>query len=688
MNIPAPRETRLDKPVRNRRTRSEIAAQLPSFSELPAPDLSEIAEADRPTYAARVAAVKMWIDGEPELAIKQTTGLTALATRRLVERASHRDKITDKPLGLFVCNPGFATQDRAKPIRRKPFDPILAGEGKGQSGTLADCFSKYPSIQSQMVEFVTGRRVGGAPPVALLTRLSVIQAFHAACRNHGLHERGEYPFNKKRRGENAIWEWYRNGRWTNSHIQTRNEQGDEAANLAKRDQAAAGHEKSREYPIAFDRVEFDEHRTHAHFAVFTPTASGHLIACGTLRPWVLAIVDTANWVCIASCISFKQRYDFNDMRRLLLRAVCPPKPLRLTITNLNFQYVNGAAFPAETLGPRLWREIGLDADASHLGSQSLHVAKDLLKFNIASERVGDPTARPFVEGYFSTVAEYLAQLPCSTGSHPQDPAKRSGPESAKQHAITTTLLEELLDVYSRNWNATAKAATGGISPLERMKEQILSQHAYHLPMPPSLAGRLWQLLPKHSVKITRSRGNSGTFQVNFHGRYVSRDLTACHELAYLRDTGAMLYVQEDARFAHLVPSERPNLNIPVVLKDEFSAFPHSLELRRLCRAAKRNAGIAGRADSPQLVMGVLQGLGEAARSSEPALAVMAGLLSFMNRHGLGNCDYVDLPAAVRAQLLDFAKLEDLSDNDSDSAAAAPVQSENTAANSPISFGNL
>jgi hypothetical protein len=676
------------KCARIRRTRLEILGSADIARDLPSPSIDTLPTAKRDPYAARCAAVKMWCQGDSAKDIKAKTGLTTLAARRLVEQALVRDPATGQRLGFHVCVSGYQSPLRRAPTRSKPFDPARTGLGTGQSGVLGNCFKTYPDIYNGMVQFARDRRIGDAPPVALITRKSLIHAFHSLCRNQELDERNEWPFSARRRGENAIWDWYCARKWDCAARTVSNEQGDEAGKLARSDQRAAARGNVRGEGVALDRLELDEHRFHAMFDVLAPAPGGRFISCGARRPWALGLLDRGTWVCMASAVSWRARYDTNDVKRLLARALQPPKRLTLTIQNRNFGYSDDAAYPAEVIGPRLWRELALDADACHLSAESLRVAEELLLCNVVSERVGDPMARAFIEGFFVFLAEFMEMLPSSTGNSPSSAAWRGPEGAAVRYHLAIAIVEELLDVYARNWNAEPKAACGGVSPLVGLQDKLLTQRAFDKPFDAAIKRQLWKMLPRYEATITRQRGASGPFRINFHGSYGSRELADHPEIRYLRDMRAHLYVQEDARFAYAVPFERPELSFAVVLLGRHRHTPYTLDFRRMLIGAEKNAACAGRAGAPHLVMGLLEGLGELARMSDPASALLAGTVSFMNRHGLGNEEYIALPPEVRDSLLDYASRTEASEEESCSTEAQPAAGERRTIITPNLFGQL
>jgi hypothetical protein len=267
----------------------------------------------------------------------------------------------------------------------------------------------------------------------------------------------------------------------------------------------------------------------------------------------------------------------------------------------------------------------------------------------------------------------MESSPAATGSKPDSPVRRNPEAAAIRWNIVGTLAEEILDLFCRNYNATPSAATNGMSPISLLGELKANGEFFRLPVNDLSVAALWLLLPVHPANLTRRRGKNGfgPLGVNlFGGRYVGPELTKDHELAFAANTDVSVYVQEDARFAFVVPKAFPDRVYEVTLKGRYSQMPHTLAWRRLASNAAKNAGIAGKADSPQLMFGLLQGLGEVANTDGEASSILSGAVSFMNRYGTGDVGYVQMTADQRAALVAHARA--LGDEDDSEGAMKTV----------------
>ena len=436
------------------------------------------------------------------------------------------------------------------------------------------------------------------------------------------------------------------------------------------------------------------------FTVAMPIGQGRFVSVKATRLWALILREVESKAVLASGISFGQRYTTADVLALVYRALCPPKRKTLTFSNPHYQYRSDAAFPGELpdfIGNG-WQTLALDSDSTHLSAQSLEAARDVVKCNIVSERIGTASARGCIEGFFPFLSKLMESSPAATGNRPDSHVRRDPEAAAIRWNIVGTLADEILDLYCRNFNATPSAAAGGVSPLARLAELRTASEFFQFQINDLSAAATWKLLAMEPATATRRRGKSGfgPLGVNlFGGRYVGPALARDQELAFATNKEVSVYVQEDARFAFVVPVAFPDRVYPVILKGRYADMPHTLTWRRLASNAAKNAAIAGKADSPQIMFGLLQGLGEAAKTDGEAASVLAGAVSFMNRFGNGDVGYVEMTVEQRAALVAYAKVGDDEEcfdqpagdvNALDLSSAAPAPKFATSASDP--FGLL
>lgn len=348
-----------------------------------------------------------------------------------------------------------------------------------------------------------------------------------------------------------------------------------------------------------------------------------------------------------------------DVLNVAHRALVPPPRRHLFMQNEHFRYADGARYPGEVdeLKCNLWQVLAMDAHSSHFAAPVLKAMEDAIGCHIASERIGEATARGALEKFFHILALFEASLSSGTGNRPGSPARRNPEESARKWLVVAPIAEQVLDVICRNYNVTPSEACGGISPLQRLAEMLVAGKVYRCPLGELRQSNLFLLLPRYEATATRKRSKNalGPLGVNlFGGRYVGPALAKDIELAEALDKRVWAYVQDDARYAVIVPWAFPGRHYKVVLVGKYSDEPHTLVQRRLAYAWAKNNHIKGHADVPCLTTGITRALGEAAQKDNAVASVLSGVVDFQERYGRGDATYVDMSEEDIDQLAQYA----------------------------------
>ena len=204
---------------------------------------------------------------------------------------------------------------------------------------------------------------------------------------------------------------------------------------------------------------------------------------------------------------------------------------------------------------------------------------------------------------------------------------------------------------------------------------------YRSPLGELRKTNLYKFLPRHPANLTRKRGaqSLGPFGVNlFGGRYVGRELAQDTELSYAGNAAVTVYVQEDARFAFVVPHAFPDRCYPVTLTGAYSDIPHTLAWRQVTYNFRKNKHIAGKVSTASLMMGMLKALGDAAKTDKPIATLLSGATAFMDTYGRGDTTYVGMEKDEREKLAEYAhKVAEQSEaeglDEETSGTAAPEQ---------------
>jgi len=312
----------------------------------------------------------------------------------------------------------------------------------------------------------------------------------------------------------------------------------------------------------------------------------------------------------------------------------------------------------------MWQTLAADNDSAHLSHETWRAIKEALGCQIVHERVGVATARPHIEGFFKHLTEMATWLPSATGNRPDSPSRRNPEEGARKYGVLMHLAEELLDVICRNYNVTPNSGCGGLTPLFRLKEMAQKGEFFYCPNGMIGPDKLWRLLPRFPAKLNRAISSTrvGPFYCELFGaRYVSPELSNSPILTRANNWDATLYVEEDARFAYLVPSNAPDVVFRVAVTGKYREMPHTISWRQAHEAFIRQQRMANRASSPDSMLGFARGLATVAKENTQSAFRLGGILSFMNRYQKGEVAFTSMEEGTAEDLMRAAESVELSD---------------------------
>ena len=648
--------------MRERRSRGAILTDIPPFESWPRPILENIPSPHFEDYANNVLAVELWVKGHPENEIFKRTGLKMRQARRLVERCITTNPLTKVLYGCWACLPDYRVGARTRE-RCKSFDENTAAAGQGLSGALSALFKRYPDIRRGMDVIVKSRQFAEGAVLNQLCLKKLHAQFLDLCKRF-CASRTEWPFNTKQKGYSAIRDWYLKKRYESPLRTADNEAGSEVANQLRVAYGSVTGAALRMPHLAYERVEIDEHYLDATWALGFPESTEHIEYLATNRLWSLVAIDSASKAVLSSCLAYGARYNRNDVMRLLRLAVNPPPRYQLTLADPEFRYAEDAAYPGEmeALQHNTWQTLAADNDASHISFQTWRAIEEAIGCSVVHERVGQATARPHIEGFFKHLTEMATWLPSATGNRADSPLRRNPEEGAKKHNVLVHLAEELLDVTCRNYNVTPNAGCGGLTPLFRLKEMVQKGEVFYCPNGALGPDKLWRLLPCFPAKLNRATSDTrvGPFYCELFGaRYVSPELANSPVLSRANNWNATLYIEEDARFAYLVPEYAPELVFRVAVTGKYLDMPHTIQWRQAHEAFIRRQKMASRVSVPNSMLGFARGLTSAAKEDEKSAALLGGIISFMNRYPKGEVVFTSMEEETVENLRRAAEATDL-----------------------------
>jgi hypothetical protein len=646
-------------------------------------------------YSKRKRAVELYrqpaISGET---IKAETGLELWQASRLHEAGKKFNPDTHRPTGYYACLPGYARRG-VQHARRAEFNAELAKLGQGLKGILDYFLALHDDIATKLEYYLRTRKVSrDAPPEPCISSGSVVDAFYFFCREKGLDKlEDRWPFDRDYRGAGAVREYYKKWKAKNPALAALNELGVDAAREQKVDAAVAVNREQlpEALPMVFSRVEADGQLLHAIGEVSFVNKYGVEVHVELRRLYALVMVDTTLPLVLAARLSFGLRYDANDVLGLVRDALFPRRRReRLSIDHPQYRYLDGADFPANTpIGKDLrgngWQELAWDADKSQISAAQQRQIRQLLRCKVASERVGNPTARAFIERFNKYLAKAFEILASGTGSHPRDPARNEPEKAARKYRIRIELLEELLDLFVRNWNATYRPELGA-TPLEALGQLIGQNRVFYnslqaLDPEQREGGAYSEFFPSFRRQLRRSRKTHGVLVVNLFGaKYSEKALVNNKLLLSTTNLGCTVYVNpDDAREAWLVPDAYPEMRIYIYVQNRaLRAFKHSLHWRMVTSAFVTSMGHRSRALTPDMMRAAAAGLGEQAAAGNPsARAAFSTILGEQARIDSGAVPDFGAQEFVSAPVIDESEAMEVEPDpehlvDATAAPAAPT----------------
>ena len=581
-------------------------------------------------YVERKQAVEYYVDGRKGKYILDETGINITKAKRLFESCIVRH--SDGALvGFFGCLPDQQSPGttHGRDTEKCPFDKKLAAEGKGLKGAFRALLDSNKGwMREQLDKYFRTRSLNGRPPVPLLTQSVVFKAFLQLCDDAGLGPE-DYPLFLKRKGEWGITKHWKTWNATHARQAANNQYGPDAAKEQDVDMASATCVELPPLPRpdAYGRTELDEHLLHAIGLLRVPCRSGPPIVVRTRRVWGLLLRETAAGPILSTCVSYREKYDKNDVLRLVRKALKPTGPMKQPSLP-GLRYVKGAGFPGEHgFAMHRWQVLAYDADSAHLSIADIGDLRKLVG-EVENEKVGQPTAHPYAESINSRVATFYEALPSGTGSNPQDPARRDPEAAAIEYCIDVSVLEEILDVWARNFNATHQKSLDGRTPIEHLKALQIQGKVFTSAADAFGKFELYKLLPRYEANITFSRGTNkrvGALGVNFHGAWYTRaEFAKDPQLRAATDLRCTVYPEDDARYAWVVPHAFPNkVFLLKVANRDLKDFVHSLDWRRLAEAHGTNMAYEAETSSASMLFSVLEGLGRRAKDGDEAAFISA-----------------------------------------------------------------
>lgn len=618
--------------ARIRQSREEIISKAVPVEQWPEPMVDNVPGNKVEQYWRNRRAVEMYANGQTGSQIFQATKLKLKRVSAMFRSGGNLNKRLSDANGFFACIPGWRAPGGY--TRNASMPAMRTATNSGMAGALGFLFSAHPKMQKVLLNLVHKRRYEDGHTVNFVSAKLVHKEFMAQCRLAGLTQ-NEYPFNTSSKGYAAINAWTKHELTSHPIAKADNLYGESAMKDTRRAHYLASAEFKNPKEIAYGRVQLDGH-LHDSLWVVEVAIKGAIHRFRVeLRPWVVTLMEQETKAILSHVLTFQAQYSRNHLLKAFRKALVPWAPMDLSAyEDLGFGYETGAGFPS--MIPELaWnrpRELAWDRLSSQVALASSAQIRNVLGIHsIGMEGVGEGAARGEVEGFFNYLASEARQLPNATGRHPKDPARRDPGKAAARLHMNQNLAELYLEVLLANYNAKPVRAAGGQSPLEQLQECLYTSQIYLNPMPESEREKtLWKMLPQFKRRFNRTKHDTGPLYIELYGaRYTNTAIAWDMNLLRYASTEVTLYVEDDARFAHLVVpeanqgGERYLGRLEVV--DRRWRHPHPIEERKMFSKFGREALAEYKAETQDPTLALTNYLVRKATDNRVAASVVADM---------------------------------------------------------------
>lgn len=578
----------------NKRWSRAAAVGLPPVATWATVATELLEPAVREKFEAKHKAVFLYLSGVPTQEIFEQTGIQRWDLPRMVKRCM--DLATD---GRILGFRGLLPYLRVTGYTRKKVVESKRPQQKGgHTGALGAVLTRFPGIEAELIALLKKERKGKRIHEHKIRGTTLHRMFQDCLRERGVTET-EWPFNTSYLGIRSIQRFMKELLDANfdRSVNTREEKPAKA-HLA----VGRGIEPLLLFEEPFDAVELDAYSINAFFSVLFETPEGTQTSVQLDRLWLLALIDRAGSAALAYSIVYSSEVSADDVIKVIRDAVSKKwQPMELTIKGLRYPKDGGlpSGVIPECFGAT-WGCLLLDGALAHLAKSVRETARRTLGFAINWGPVGHFERRPNVERLFKSISdEVFLRLPSTTGSNPGNGRAEKAQENAIRYNIHAHEVEELLDVFFAQFNATPTAGLSYLSPLEFIRHFTDSDNHHflvrNLPTATIAASTPFPCREERTVRGGRRNGRRPYIQID-QVRYTSYLLGQTSTLV-----GKNLVVEIDEDDMRQVKAYLPNGAELGFLKaaGRWSLTKHSRKTRRaINRLVHRRILVLSEFDDP------------------------------------------------------------------------------------------
>lgn len=432
-------------------------------------------------------------------------------------------------------------------------------------------------------------------------------AFLAKCRELGLAERFDYPFDTDTLAYSSLCRLVE---------KLQNEHPEKAA-LHRMDPGAerklrTSDGSDRPAFSLMDRVECDAHHLDAVFCVLVPTSFGNFVPRILKRLWLIALIEVRSRVVLGYHLSLRKECNEEDLLTAIKNALGRWQPRELTVPNQHYQDQSG--FPANLNAiytGACWSELSVDGAKINQSIRVSHVLKEVVGSETFYNRRRSPDDRPYIERFFRTLESgHFHQMPNSVGGSPMERNGNNPELAAVKYFIQLDHLYDLLDLAISGYNATPHASLGGRTPLEYFEYCLRTSGQTLRVADPGAVNRIHALRKRVRVRGSMAEGRRPF--IEFMGARYSND--------YLKRSfdliGQEVTIEVDTQDPRVITVFGPNGGElgKMYAGAPWNLLPHTVEIRRAYYRAVRAGKIS--ASTNNAVVALLLHLEEQAKSGK------------------------------------------------------------------------
>lgn len=498
---------------KKRKTRSEMMANAPPIEHWPTASDSNLEVKEKEIYQNRCNAIRKYYEGEPVADIEKVTGISRGI---LCKYAANCLELAEdgRIWGFRALLPYFRIRNYKRTAKVTNKLPEAKG---GMSGAFRKILNQFPDVEKKLIDHIEKNNSSEQNVHEKKIRAKTLhKIFLQELKKKGVQQ-SEWPFNTKYRAFKTIQN-YLNEILNESFGRTvyNREEQSAIAHLA----VGTGFERLLIFENPYDAVELDAYCIDAFFSAEFETPEGSTTHIQLERIWLIAMIEVVSSAVLAYSVVYSSEVCTDDVIEVIKKAVNPQTRIQLSIPGLSFPEVGG--FPSEVFAPckgAIWGALLLDGALAHLSNAVHSRVRKALGIVINWGPVGHFERRPNIERYFKTISEEIfKRLPSTTGLNPGKGRAENAEQNAVKYKINAEEVEQLVAVFTAQYNATPTEGNSYNSPLDILRHYIEGQADHflikHAPIKRGSSSVLIPFITRRKVRGSRATGRRPYVQVD------------------------------------------------------------------------------------------------------------------------------------------------------------------------------